>query len=288
VDVLAHGSRAVAPHDLPTAWNVDPVLALSIAVAATIYARGLTSGERRGWRVWCFAGGLVAVAVALVSPLEAMSAALSSAHMVQHVLLLLVAVPLLVVSAPLATLLRGTPLVARRSFGRWRSRFVPRNLGTLRNPVVVWLLHAGTMWFWHAAVPYNAALESEAIHLVEHATFAVTGVLFWRTVVPSRKTSRANNGMPVLLVFAMGVQSVFLSALLTFSPQPWYVVYAHTTKAWGLEPLSDQQLAGVIMWVPAGAIYVGAALFLLIAWLRSSDGEALGGARAARARNGVH
>jgi putative membrane protein len=165
-------------------------------------------------------------------------------------------------------------LIARRSFAHCR-RALPRvaRWRMPRDPVVLWLLHAGTIWFWHAAVPYGAALESEAIHVAEHAAFVVTGVLFWRSVIRPQKT--ANNGLPVLLVFAMGIQSVFLSALLTFAPRPWYGPYAETTRVWGLDPLGDQQLAGVVMWVPAGAIYVGAALGLLVAWLRSVDRQAL-------------
>jgi len=276
MDVFAHGGRTVAPHDLLGAWNLDPILLVAIAATALIYRRGLGRSSRpRALFAWCFAGALITITLARVSPLEAMSGALASAHMVQHVLLLLVAAPLLVVGVPLRTIVRGMPLIARRWFARCRRALPPvaRRLGVLRDPVVVWLLHAATIWFWHAAVPYGAALESEAIHVAEHASFVVTGVLFWRSVIHPQKT--ANNGLPVLLVFAMGIQSVFLSALLTFSPQPWYEPYTETTRVWGLDPLGDQQLAGVVMWVPAGAIYVGAALALLLAWLRSVDRQAL-------------
>ncbi|MDQ4029049.1 MAG: cytochrome c oxidase assembly protein [Actinomycetota bacterium] len=275
MDVFAHGGRTVAPHDLLDAWNLDPILLVAIAATALIYRRGLSRSSRpRALRAWCFAGALIAITLALVSPLEAMSGALASAHMVQHVLLLLVAAPMLVVGAPLRTIVRGMPLIARRWFARCRHALPPVARWRLPgDPVVLWLLHAGTIWFWHAAVPYGAALESEAIHVAEHASFMVTGVLFWRLVIHAQKT--ANNGLPVLLVFAMGVQSVFLSALLTFAPQPWYEPYTETTRVWGLDPLDDQQLAGVVMWVPAGAIYVGAALALLLAWLRSVDRQAL-------------
>jgi cytochrome c oxidase assembly factor CtaG len=215
----------------------------------------------------------VAVAVALVSPLDALSSALASGHMVQHVLLLLVAAPLLALSAPSSALLRGSPLAVRRASGRWRRRLrlTRGNLRALRHPAAVWLLHVGTVWFWHAAVPYGAALESEFLHVLEHAGFLVTAVLFWRVVIGARGAGRVSYGFGVLLVFAMAMQSVFLSVLLTFARAPWYSGYATTTAPWGLEPLADQQLAGVIMWIPAGVIYLAAALALMVTWVRATE-----------------
>ncbi len=216
---------------------------------------------------------MVGVGVALLSPLDALSVALASAHMVQHVLLLLVAAPLFALSAPVATLLRGAPAVVRQGSVAWRRRLrlTRANTGPLRHPVAVWLLHVGTLWFWHAAVPYEAAVEHHLLHVVEHASFLVTGVLFWHVVVAARALDRASHGLGVLLVFAMAMQSVFLSALLTFAREPWYSVYTATTAPWGLDPLADQQLAGVIMWVPAGLVYVAAGLGLLVAWIRATE-----------------
>jgi putative membrane protein len=277
-DVLAHSGRAPAPHDVWAAWDLDPALLVTIAVAGWIYGRGLrTRSDTVSRRAWCFAGGLAVLVVALESPLDAMSSALASAHMVQHILLLLAAAPLMVLSAPFGALVRGTPSVVVRIFARRRKliRLTQRIVRALRDPIFAWMLHVGAIWFWHAAVPYNAALQSETIHLVEHGSFLITGILFWRAVLGSRSPRYAATGLGVLLVFAMGVQSVFLSALLTFAPAPWYAAYAETTSAWGLDPLADQQLAGVIMWVPAGAVYVGAALALLIAWLRGTEDREL-------------
>jgi putative membrane protein len=270
IEGLAHAGRPPRPHDLWSAWNLDPFLLLAIALTAWIYLRGRRGRERGAWRPWCFGGGLAAIAVALVSPLDALSEALASAHMVQHVLLLLVAAPLFAVGAPVVSLLRGCPVASVRALGRARRalRLMRANLHVRTDPIVVWLLHAGTIWFWHAAVPYDAALQSHALHVVEHASFLTTAVLFWSVVIGSRS---ASSGLGVLLVFAMAVQSVFLSALLTFARTPWYGPYADTTRAWGLEPLADQHLAGVIMWVPTGAIYVGVALALLVAWLHAIE-----------------
>ncbi len=276
--VLAHPGRPPAPHDLWSAWNLDPLLVLGFLLAVSTYLRGRPPGPQRGTdirRARCFAGALAALAVALLSPLDAMSSALASAHMVQHVLLLLVAAPLLALSAPSSTILRGSPLAVRRAAGRWRRRLrlTHANLAVLRHPATVWLLHVGTIWFWHAAVPYDAALANELVHVLEHATFLVTAVLFWRVVHGPRAAGRVPSGFGALLVFAMGMQSVFLSVLLTFARTPWYTGYAGTTTPWGLDPLADQQLAGVIMWIPAGGVYLAAALALFVGWVRAAERE---------------
>lgn len=183
--------------------------------------------------------------MALFSPLEAMAHSLASAHMVQHLLLILVAGPLLAVGLRLRMSLRWLP------------------------PVAAWLLHTATIWFWHAPGPYVAAVANPLLHGLEHLSFLITAVLFWAAVGMGRDVS----GLGILLVFAMTLQSVLLSVLLTFAETPWYWVYSATTRAYGLEPLADQQLAGVIMWVPAGLVYTGIGLSLLVTWIREHDVE---------------
>ena len=274
--IIAHPGQPPAPHDLWVAWNLDPVLLGGFLLAVWAYRRGQTGGPKRqidSWRAGCFTMALVALGLALLSPLDALSSALASAHMVQHLLLMLVAAPLLALSAPSSAILRGSPLAVRRASGRWRRRLrlTHGNLSVLRHPAAVWLLHVGVIWFWHAAGPYDAALGSEPLHLLEHASILVTAVLFWHVVAGFRGAARVSNGLGVLLVFAMAMQSVFLSVLLTFARTPWYSGYATTTAPWGLDPLADQQLAGVIMWIPAGAIYLVAALALLAAWVQASE-----------------
>ena len=278
IPVLAHPGQPPAPHDLWGAWNLHPVLLGGLLLAAWAYRRGQTSGPRRpvdSWRARCFTVALVALGLALLSPLDALSNALASAHMVQHLLLLLVAAPLLALSAPSSAILRGSPPALRRASGRWRRRLglTHGNLGVLRHPAAVWLLSVGVIWFWHAAAPYDAALDNEFLHVLEHASFLVTAVLFWQVVVGVRGAARVSGGLGVLLVFAMAMQSVFLAVLLTFARTPWYSGYAATTASWGLDQLTDQQLAGVIMWIPAGGIYLVVALALLVTWIRATERE---------------
>jgi putative membrane protein len=276
--ILAHPGRPPAPHDLWSTWNLDPILLGGFLLAAWAYRRGQTSGPRRPVdrrRASCFVAALVALGLALLSPLDGLSSALASAHMVQHLLLLLVAAPLLVLSAPSGAILRGSPLAVRRAVGRWRRRLgLPHgNLAVLRHPAAVWLVSVGAVWFWHAAAPYDAALDSEPLHVLEHASFLLTAVLFWHVIIGVRGAARVSGGLGVLLVFAMAMQSVFLSVLLTFARTPWYSGYAATTGPWGLDPLTDQQLAGVLMWIPAGGIYLAVALALLVSWIRATEGD---------------
>ena len=276
--VLAHAGQALQPHDLWGAWNLDPVVLAGLIVTAWLYRRGHVGGRVADVRrAWCFAGALLAVGVALISPLDAMSGVLASAHMVQHVLLVLVAAPLLALSAPASVLLRGGALAVRRAVAGWRRPLglTHARLAPLRHPIAVWLAHVVTVWFWHARVPYDAALSNGLVHVVEHASFLVTGVLFWNVVVGARGAARVSYGFGVILVFAMALQGVFLSVLLTFARTPWYAGYAGATTPWGLEQLADQQLAGAIMWVPAGVVYVAAGLGLMVAWLRTAAREGI-------------
>jgi putative membrane protein len=270
--ILAHPGGSLAPHDLWSAWHADPLILGGLLVAAVLYQRGRSSNRAaEGRRPWCFGAGLAAVAVALLSPVDALGGVLASGHMVQHLLLTLVAAPLLALSAPGGTLLRGSPDAVRRAVPRWRRRQrLTAWVRALRQPVPAWLLHVGTLWAWHAGVLYDAALQNPSIHAAEHGTFLVTGVLFWRTVVGVR-AARVPAGLGVLLLFGMSMSTALLSLLLVFAEAPWYSGYATTTQVWGLEPLADQQLAGAIMWVPAGMVHVVAALVLLVAWIRSTE-----------------
>lgn len=275
--VLAHQNEALAPHDVWLAWNGDPLLLVGITAAIALYLRGWSRRSRRreDGRQPVGALGLVALALALLSPLDALANTLASAHMAQHIVLILVAAPLLVAGGASATMMRGlSPSVGRAVRRAADVSGADSVVQTLRRPVTAWVLHAGALWLWHSAALYEAALNSHLLHGLEHLTFIVTALLFWSAVLSPRASRRASRGVAVLLVFTMALQGVLLSALLTFAPTPWYGTYAHTTHAWGLAPLADQQLAGVTMWVPGGFIYLSIGLALLAAWFRESDAAA--------------
>jgi putative membrane protein len=242
-------------------------------LAAAVYARGVralwrSAGHGRGikpWQTACFGGGLVALVLTLESPLDALAGALFSAHMVQHLVLLLIAAPLLVLGAPLAPFVWALTPPARRRVGRLRAL---RAIATMPAALV---LHSLAVWAWHLPSLYDAAIECPPMHVLEHVSFLVTAVLFWWALLGS---GRVGYGSGVLYVFAIGLQTTLLGALLTFASAPWYTAHLATTAAWGLSPLDDQQVAGLIMWIPGGVVYLLSALALFGAWLKETTSPA--------------
>jgi putative membrane protein len=213
---------------------------------------------------------MVAIAVALLSPVETASGSLASAHMVQHVLLVLVGAPLLAIARAIPTMAMGLPIALRRAWWRLLHAvgLTPARLRRLRSPLPALALYTVVFWVWHAAVPYQATLESDLVHSAEHLSFLATSLFFWQAVlVPDT----AERGLRLLAIFGAAMQATLLSALLTFAPTPWYGGYADSAPLWGLDPLTDQQLAGLVMWIPGGLIYIAAALAVLTGWLRGMD-----------------
>ena len=277
--LTAHAGPPPTPEDLWDAWTLDPVLSLTLMAVGWTYWRGLSAHHRKPpyrWRTWSFAFGLLALGVALLSPLDALSTALASAHMAQHLLLMVVAAPLIAASRPLGTLRRG--VAGLESVERWWLRTGARATirGILRLPLFAWILHTATFWFWHASVPYQAALRTETVHILQHSTFFLTALLFWSTLTRVRRAQEVGWGIGVLSIFALATQGTILAALMAFGRTPWYGAYAGTTVPWGLEPLADQHLAAVIMWIPAGMIYLGAALALMSWWMKEAAREGSG------------
>ncbi|MDQ6828584.1 MAG: cytochrome c oxidase assembly protein [Gemmatimonadota bacterium] len=261
--VHAHPGRAPEPHDLWHAWSFEPLVILLLLLSAAMYIAGMRrlivrAGPGRGistLRIAAFAAGQLALALALLSPIDAVSAALFSIHMVQHLLLVIVAAPLLVLGQPLYVMMWALGLDARRGVAAWwnRGRVLQVAWRALSHPVVAWSLHVVALWIWHAPRLYDWALGDERIHVLEHSTFLLTALLFWWVVLDRH---RLRVGAATFYLFTAALQSTMLGALLTMVKHPWYAAHLTTTAAWGLTPLEDQQLAGLIMWIPAGAVYL--------------------------------
>lgn len=274
---FAHPGQPPQPHDIWQAWNLTPSLTLPLIATSGLYAIGLSTLRHRyglsrslRWRTGAFVGGLLAVIVALVSPVDALGSALFSGHMAQHMLLILVAAPLLAVSAPVGPMLLALSPRWRTALGRvWKYQPALRAAWRrLSGPFLVWGLHAAALWLWHIPAAYQLTLRSEPVHWLQHFSFLGTALLFWWVVIhPHGRHAFTRGPGGALYVFTMALQSGLLGALLTFSTQPWYPDYVPTTPPWGLTPLEDQQLAGVIMWIPAGFVYVIAALAVMGTWL---------------------
>ncbi len=249
----------------------EPSALLAVLLAGGLYWRGVRIVWQRAgrdhvihtWQVVCFGGGLLTLLVALESPLDGLSAELFAAHMVQHLALLLVAGPLLVFGAPLVPMLWAVSDASRRVLGRWLLR-----MSRLARPGVAFTLHSVALWVWHIPSLYDAALKSRGVHVLEHVSFLGTAVVFWWAVLYGARIGYRSG---VVYVFALALESTILGALLAFSPVAWYTGHAATTPTWGMSPLDDQQVAGLIMWVPGGSIYLAAALGLFATSLRLGD-----------------
>lgn len=254
-------------------WDV--VLAFVLIGSVTTYTLGVARAWRhaavgRGIRrshVLSFGLGATALVVALLSPLDALSDVLFSAHMGQHELLILVAAPLLVLGKPGLSSLWAMPSALRsRAAAAIAASPVRTSWRVISAPGISLGLHVLVLWLWHLPGPFQAALGSESIHAFQHVTLFLTAALFWWGVSQGRY-GRAGYGAAALFVFVNSIQGGILAALLTVAQRAWYPVHAVRTAAAGHDPLSDQQLAGLIMWVPAGAISVLLGLALFAAWL---------------------
>jgi len=265
----------LAPHDFWRAWSFEPAVIAALALTGWLYLRGIralwrNAGRGHGVRAWeagAFVAGWLALAVALVSPLHRLGGALFSAHMAQHELLMALAAPLLVLGRPIVAFLWAIPISWRRILGTWSA--TPPVRGTwelLTLPLVAWAVHAIAIWLWHAPTLFQATVASEWIHTLQHVSFLGSALLFWWALLRGRE-GRLGPPAAVLYLFTTAVHTTLLGALLTFSNRVWYPIYDWSTRPWGLTPLEDQELAGLIMWVPTGLVYLVAALAIASIWL---------------------
>jgi putative membrane protein len=272
----AHAGEVLEPHDLWQAWTFDPGVVVPLVVTGFLYARG--ARRSRGVSISdfaCFWTGWVVLALALVSPVHPLGEVLFSAHMTQHELLMVGAAPLLVLSRPLAPMLWGLPMSWRKSLGNSvRGPAVRKSWSFITGPMAAWWIHAAALWLWHVPRFFQATLENEWIHSAQHLSFFGSALLFWWSLF--YRHGRAHFGASFLYVFTTAVHTSILGALLTFSSAIWYPAYVQTTSAWGFTVLEDQQLGGLIMWIPAALVYLAAGLWLFNMWLRESDLSAMG------------
>ena len=259
--------------------NNEFIIALVIATFLLVFARGWTrmpprrSGARAVplWRAALFVGGLLLLAAVLLRPFDELADSYFSAHMGQHLVLLVVAPPMLAASQAQLVLLHAFPLRLRRSFGR-RIAGVPGLRFVAHHSSTIWfvcLSSVAVLWFWHLPQIYDWARRNEAVHDGEHLFFLLTELAFWRVILFRRERDLSRFGAALILV-AMSVQGGLLAAVITLAGRPMYSSYGSGPGA-----LADQALGGVMMWVIAGTIYLGAFAILF--------GQAL--ARPRRSRN---
>lgn len=278
----------VSPAEAWTAWTVDPAVVLGLVTGAILYARGASRLVREGRgapiraRIAAFAGAELAIAVGLVSPLDAVAESLFSAHMVQHLVLMIAAAPLLVLSRPARTVLAGLSPHRRRSLARAVTRIASSPAArALRRPAVAWIALTGVLWAWHLPTLYGAALEHPVTHALEHAAFLGASALAWSVALASRPREGLGVLGRALFLVAAAAQGGLLGALLLFASTPLYPVHGAGPALWGLSPLQDQQLAGAIMWIPPSVVYLGSAAGILVRRFRALEDHARPSAAAA-------
>ncbi|MBS7700026.1 MULTISPECIES: cytochrome c oxidase assembly protein [unclassified Chelatococcus] len=259
-------------------WAVGPAIVLPLLLVILVYGSGAMRLWRRSARgrperlrqAGLFVAGWATLVFALVSPLHWLSQHLFTAHMIEHELMMAVAAPLIAASAPGAALMWALPRGWRSAGGhmlrvKWLGaiwRFVSRG-------GIATILHGVAIWIWHVPGLFEAALREGPLHYLQHASFLGTGLLFWWVVLPHRGHDQ-RLGASVMHLFLTSLHTTLLGVLLVLSPRLWYPANTTLSELWWLTPLEDQQLAGLVMWVPAGLVYGAAALWLAALWIRES------------------
>jgi cytochrome c oxidase assembly factor CtaG len=263
-------------------WSVPPAASFALGLTALVYLRGWILLRRAGvpfvppWRAASFLLGLLSLWIALASPLDTFSGFIITAHMLQHMLLMMVAPPLILLGAPLIPLVRGLPVFAAREFAgpflNWR---VAIRIGNaLIHPLVALLLMGVVMFAWHTPRLYELALASSSWHEVEHACFFLMSLIFWWPVIqpwPSR--ARRPRWTVVPYLFIGDLQNTTLSAILIFSDRVIYPSYSTMPRLFGFSALHDQAAAGAIMWVLGGFAFVVPAIVIAVQCLQARPRE---------------
>ena len=264
---------------LALGWNCDPWILASLSLALGFYLTGLlriASSVRSkllgARRCLSFIAGIATLFVVLISPLDGLDDQLFSAHMAQHMVLMMVAPPLLLFGRPALAWLWALPLPARRMIGRvWVKTGLGHFLHEIGRPAAVWILCSAALWFWHIPAPFGWSLANEKVHALEHMCFFGTSLLFWSLVLEPIAKRRIDYGVAIVFVVTFGLQMGLMGALLTFAGHPLYAAYSQTTEQWGLSPLEDQQLGGLSMWIPASLIHLTTLGVLVAAWMRQDE-----------------
>ena len=258
-------------------WTWPLPVVILLLLAAALYVAGLIRMYRSNarssirWRsVACYALGWGSLVLALDSPIHEMGEQLFWVHMTQHEILMLVSAPLLVLARPLVPFLYAFSAQRRQRVANLsRTKTFRRSWNFISAPVSAWLISALALWAWHAPWLFARAIENDWLHAAQHSTFFLTALLFWWPLVNGAPSM--GYGGALVYVFTTAMHTSILGALLTFARAPWYAPYMGTAPLWNLTALEDQQLGGLIMWIPAGSLLLAAFLVLLVKWMKHSQ-----------------
>jgi cytochrome c oxidase assembly factor CtaG len=278
--LLAHGDE-IHSVNTPRAFSPWDIGVLGVLlIVGTLYRLGALKLSRRGaagrrFEPIAFVVGWGVLVLSILPPLDNLSIQFFSVHMIQHELMMLVGAPLLILGRPLQRCIAGLPGSLRRRAARaLQADAMSSAWRILTAPLVAWALHGLAIWVWHMPALYDAAVGNEGIHTLQHAMFVGTSALFWWGMVYGRY-GRAGYGAAVFYVFLTVVHTGILGAMMTFAPTPLYPIYAAPAAAYRIDPLVDQQRAGLLMWIPAGLVLTLLGLALFAAWLGESERRAM-------------
>jgi cytochrome c oxidase assembly factor CtaG len=272
----AHGGET---HEGIPGWSLDPWVIVPLALLLIVYLVGRKrladrSDVKRGG-LWRFLGGWTVLTLALISPLHEGGEHSFTLHMIEHELIMLVATLLLAASSAGGALAWGLPRPLRLSLGgTWKAPLAAA-WKQLTEPVTATVLQAIALWAWHAPALFDRALDHPGWHIAQHMSFLLTSLFFWTAMLNPRRGS--NYGTSAMCLFLTSLVGGALGALMAFSSSPWYAGYAAMgVSGIGLDLVTDQQLAGLVMWIPGGLVHAGAALILLNRWLKTAgSGDAV-------------
>jgi putative membrane protein len=258
-------------------WTWPPFIWIPLLLTAVLYGIGITKMRRRTarrrsslWQILWFALGWISLVIALDSPLHELGEQLFWVHMTQHEVLMLISAPLLILGRPHIAFLWALPSGWRQSAGTVSRLRILRGFWAFASaPLSAWLVSAFALWIWHIPYLFDQTLRSDWIHAAQHTTFLATALIFWWPVVS--RTRSLGYGGGLVYVFTTILHTSVLGALLTFAPRPWYSSYVLTAPAWHVSALEDQQIGGLIMWIPAGTLLLMVALVLLVKWMNESQ-----------------
>ena len=254
-------------------WSFDPFVTAPLAISAVLYATGVwrlwmragMGGSVKRWQAACFAVGWLSLFGALVTPLHELGEHLFTAHMIEHELLMAIAAPLLALSRPIGAFLHALPKTWRHALSRTAgARWISLPWNWLTRPLDATVLHGVAIWIWHTPALFDATVTNETMHRLQHTSFLVTALFFWWALF---RRARRDYGIRAIHVAATMVHTGILGALIALSPRLLYVLQTRDAPAFGLTPMEDQQLGGLIMWVPMGTLYAAIALALIGLWI---------------------
>ncbi|HUE77445.1 MAG TPA: cytochrome c oxidase assembly protein [Longimicrobiales bacterium] len=265
-------------------WSFEPTIVVGLALATGLYARGWRRLRGRGrggrilkpWRAWCYAAGLGTVLIALLSPIGTFTSLFFHMHMIQHVLLVMIAAPLIWLGAPLLPTMWAFSRGNRRRLGRLFRQGHPahRVFHFLTEASVALPLFIIVLVVWHHPALYDAAQGRTVIHDLEHALFFGTALLFWWPVIhPSGGRRRLGYGAAILYLFPAKLAGFALGAFLSLTPRAFYRTYIEAPRLWGLSALADQQIGGLIMWVVSGLLFIIPVLALVLMMMQEDEGD---------------